>query len=323
MLKLALKYNITFINTPWPFSPMLNGSNNGKRIDQATIDIEYAKWGVVQQCLWDLTLSIVVGETEDMSYYNALNYCGWKRPLNDIQKTFEWSEFMENADDIKLLSLLNIEWGSGQLGTYEEYGNQDLFITDPRGYQGITDSYAKEYLDLDNINQETKIILNAPIELIEYSNDTGVTVHIKNSNKIYHAKYGLVTFSVGVLQSDIVTFEPSLPIWKRQAIIKTDIGKHCAVYIEWPYAFWNKTHPEIDNNQIILLADDRYGYFSRIINYNYLIPGSLTWRLDMMGDVAYNIQFQDINKTIDQLINSKFIDYFDNMPKPVNVLVQI
>eukprot|EP01084_Bolivina_argentea_P083023 150323_1 len=322
MLKLALKYNTSFVNMPFGIPPMLNGSNGGKLIDPLTVSVEYGKWEVVQRCLWEIALSILVGETEDMSYWNGLNLCGWKPPLTSIQKTIQWSQFMQNGGDIKLLSLFDMEWPA--IGTYELYGNQDLYINDAGGYQGIVINYAKEYLDLDNIHSEAKIILNSAIELIEYNNQSGVTVHIKNSDKIYHAKYAIVTFSVGVLQSNIVQFEPDLPIWKKESILRTDFGQYTPIYIEWPYAFWNKTFPEIDD-QIILLSDSRYGYFSRIINLNNkdLLPGSLIWRMDVVEEIAVNVAFQDIKKTIDQLIYGKLVDYFDIniIPEPVNVFV--
>lgn len=37
------------------------------------------------------------------------------------------------------------------------------------------------------------------------------------------ADYALITFSLGVLQHDDVTFEPGLPLWKREAIQSMDM----------------------------------------------------------------------------------------------------
>ena len=92
-------------------------------------------------------------------------------------------------------------------------------------------------LNLNDLDNEPKIALNSPIDLIEYDAEGGVTVHIKDSDKQYHAKYGIVTFSIGVLNSNIVQFSPILPQWKRQAISNTMMADYAAVYIEWPYNF--------------------------------------------------------------------------------------
>jgi hypothetical protein len=59
-------------------------------------------------------------------------------------------------------------------------------------------------------------MLNAVVDKISYSGE-GVTVTLVDGTKL-EADYALVSFSLGVLQHDDVTWEPKLPAWKTEAI---------------------------------------------------------------------------------------------------------
>jgi polyamine oxidase len=52
------------------------------------------------------------------------------------------------------------------------------------------------------------------------------------------AAYAITTFSVGVLQNNVVTFEPELPEWKRTAIEKFTMGTYTKIFLQFPYTFW-------------------------------------------------------------------------------------
>ena len=59
-------------------------------------------------------------------------------------------------------------------------------------------------------------MLNSVIKTISYSGE-GVNVTLVDGTKL-EADYALVSFSLGVLQYDDVTWEPKLPAWKTEAI---------------------------------------------------------------------------------------------------------
>lgn len=60
------------------------------------------------------------------------------------------------------------------------------------------------------------MLLNSLVTKIAYSGE-GVTVTLSDGTEL-EADYALVSFSLGVLQHDDVTWEPDLPAWKVEAI---------------------------------------------------------------------------------------------------------
>lgn len=59
-------------------------------------------------------------------------------------------------------------------------------------------------------------MLNSVVKTIRYSGE-GVAVTLVDG-KTLEADYALVSFSLGVLQNNDVTWEPALPAWKEEAV---------------------------------------------------------------------------------------------------------
>jgi hypothetical protein len=59
-------------------------------------------------------------------------------------------------------------------------------------------------------------MLSTTVETISYSGE-GVSVTLVDGRTLT-ADYALVTFSLGVLQHDDVSWEPELPAWKTEAV---------------------------------------------------------------------------------------------------------
>ena len=147
----------------------------------------------------------------------------------------------------------------------------------------------------------------------------GVTVTLDNNDQ-YHAKYGIVTFSLGVLQSDIVQFVPELPYWKQDALLRYSFTDYIAIYIKWPHRFWNESNI---TQSLIYSNENRYGFFTWIYNLDHptLLNGSLIWRFDIVTDLADIVSYENINDTIKQIIELKLSHYFNNIPEPENIFV--
>merc|ERR1712228_398214 len=90
------------------------------------------------------------------------------------------------------------------------------------------------------------------------------------------------------------------------------------ILVEWPYNFWNDT---IADAEMIILNDDRFGYFPWIYNFDRLFPGSLIWRFDLALDIAQRVQYQDVNDTIKEIVELKLKHYFDDVPYPKEIFV--
>lgn len=90
------------------------------------------------------------------------------------------------------------------------FSEDNLLCIDHRGFKTIIQAEAAEFI------KPSQLMLNSTVRTISYT-DSGVKVTLVNGKKLT-ADYALVTFSVGVLQNDDVTFEPPLPDWKQEAI---------------------------------------------------------------------------------------------------------
>lgn len=90
------------------------------------------------------------------------------------------------------------------------FSEKNLLCIDQRGFKTIIQAEAAEFLSPE------QVLLNATVKEIDYS-APGVSVTLVNGTKL-NADYALVTFSVGVLQNNDVSFKPALPDWKEEAI---------------------------------------------------------------------------------------------------------
>lgn len=85
--------------------------------------------------------------------------------------------------------------------------------------------------------------------------------------EVYTADYGLCTFSTGVLASDMVQFNPPLPDWKREAILKMPMSVYTKIFIKFPHKFW-------DDKDYILLAGERRGHYP-VLKVKYVVQSCL------------------------------------------------
>jgi polyamine oxidase len=75
-----------------------------------------------------------------------------------------------------------------------------------------------------------------------------------SDGEVYTADFGLCTFSTGVLGSDMVKFNPPLPDWKQESILKMPMSVYTKIFLKFPHKFW-------DDKDYILLAGERRGFF--------------------------------------------------------------
>eukprot|EP01084_Bolivina_argentea_P017555 32786_1 len=199
---------------------------------------------------------------------------------------------------------------------YSMYGPDELYVTDNRGFAGIVLGLAD-----DLMSNGIEIKLNEPVININYQDEEIVSVKTENGNE-YCATKIIVTFSMGVLQSDLVEFEPELPQWKQDIFNDFNPIAYAGIYIAWPYDFWSN-YSNL-TTQTLYFMDDKKGYFVFVHNYNNinLLPGSNIWRVDVTDSLAHRVRKQSEQETIDELVNDKFAKYFDfPIPKPLHIFI--
>ena len=185
----------------------------------------------------------------DMSQRSALRLGGWI-PETAIDQVIEWFDFdFEYAETTEVTSA----------NQTEDIGDT-YFMTDEGGYKQIFDDVAGFLKEPEYINHTR---LNQKVLSIDYSNDVSVVVTCEDGTR-YIGEYVLVTFSIGVLQSDSVRFIPPLPEWKDVIINKFHMAAYSHIYLSFPSKFW-------DDTEWIVHASDRRGYYP--VFFNFLSEG--------------------------------------------------
>ncbi|KAB5520480.1 hypothetical protein DKX38_024799 [Salix brachista] len=96
------------------------------------------------------------------------------------------------------------------ISTYVDFGEREFLVADERGYEHLLYKMAENFL----FTSEGKILdnrlkLNKVVRELQHSRN-GVAVKTEDGC-IYEASYVILSVSIGVLQSDLISFRPPLP----------------------------------------------------------------------------------------------------------------
>ena len=196
----------------------------------------------------------------DYSVRAALREGGWSPDsfLDDVIEYFEidWMYGVNPGESSGKYTFLEVPKEH-----VEFVNNSDEAIpTDQRGFATILRQVLDEIIGSDT----GKLKLNKVVSEIEQT-DKKVTVKTTD-NATYDADYVILTFSLGVLQSNDVVFKPALPEWKVDSIHQFQMSQFTNVYVQFSSAFW-------DDNEWILYAGETDN-FNIIMNMNKYISGS-------------------------------------------------
>ena len=125
---------------------------------------------------------------------------------------------LEQAEDPEKISI-------EALFEHEGFENDEAIIG---GYDQIAYYFEKEL--------HNKIILNSPIEHINYEQDT---IKVISGSEKYEANAVIVTASLGALKKEVIKFTPELPIEKKQSIKKLGWGTLNKVMLKFVHKFWS------------------------------------------------------------------------------------
>ncbi len=181
------------------------------------------------------------------------------------------------------------------------------YVTDARGHQAIADAVANEFK-----NENVKIELGSVVTDVSYTKDK---VSVKTNTQTYQADFGIVTFSVGVLQSDAVKFTPALPTEKLNAIYNRRMQIEKIIYMEFP-STWSFPSAWADFD-LIVTADAVKGYYPMFINtgqffsettnvLGFTVTGSDAERLSTMSDSQIQAEIMTILRRFDQNVSDPY-----------------
>ena len=231
----------------------------------------------------------------DMPATTGLKKLGW---ISDtpLKKLLSWFDIdFEYGVDEKQASLNNM----GAAG-------EDTFITDQRGVWSL-------YRDFYS-NFPEKILLNQTVTRIKYSDES---VEVTTAQGIiYTAEYALCTFSTGVLESKMVTFDPDLPDWKKEAIFRLRMVHFTKIFLKFPTKFWD------DSEFILHVSKQGSGHFPTFQDLDRpgFFNGSKMLLAFVTGDVALRIEDQDDSKTLDEVMQVLRNMYGDGIPNATGTM---
>ncbi|XP_038049465.1 polyamine oxidase 7-like [Patiria miniata] len=221
---------------------------------------------------------------KDMSLRAALRLAGWK-PTTPIHKSIEFFDFDFEWADIPAVTSLK---STTPIQTISATGG-NLFVTDQGGFKRIFEEITP-WLMMDAYKNHLR--LNKTVVSVTDKSSNGVEVRCADGT-VYTGDHALVTVSLGVLQNDVIDFQPALPDWKIVKFFQFIMASFAKVFIKFPNQFW-------DDDEWIMYASERRGYFPAFSNLNApgLFPAGTNILVGFVtGDEARRIQNQPLAET--------------------------
>ncbi|KAI9933929.1 hypothetical protein ASPWEDRAFT_106112 [Aspergillus wentii DTO 134E9] len=237
--------------------------------------------------------TILTQNLQDMTARSGLSLAGWKPSKSDMAaQAVEWWEWdWEDAFSPETSSF--VFGAAGENLTFNQFGEDNNLVMDPRGYAQIIKGEASTFLE----ENDNRLRLNTQITDVEY-NDNGVTIHNSDGSCV-SAAYAICTFSLGVLQSEAVKFQPELPHWKQTAIEKFNMGTYTKIFMQFDETFW-----PTDTEYFLYASPTRRGYYPvwQSLSTEGFLPGSNIIFVTVVSEEAYRVERQSNEETKQEML---------------------
>ena len=282
------------------FDSLVVRNSRGMDISESS-SLRYDDYTAVDDAALSISETRRAAGQSDITVREALRQGGWT-PVTAEDEWVEWYQFdfcfAEPTDNSSLFEAF-------PLATFLDFGDPertgDFFITDNEGFFKVMRCLAEDFL----VENDPRVHLNTRVTRIEWSDDcVCVTADENGSTRRLCAKYGIVTFSVGVLQ-DLETagivFDPPLPEDKVNAINQFRMTHYLNVVVDFNSRFW-----ESDVQFIGHVNETNGRYFSLFQLLSHLVSANalLITLTDTLADRIVR-QTQEQNK-------QEIIDIFNN-----------
>ncbi|KAL9227451.1 hypothetical protein vseg_003137 [Gypsophila vaccaria] len=252
-------------------------------------------------------------DQDDISILDMQRLYNWN-PTSPLEKLVDYYYYdYEDGDSPEVTSLKQ----TLPRREFDDFGDGQYFIADPRGFETIVHHLAKQFLTYttNDVISDTRIKLNQVIIEIGYTHN-GVTVKTEDGF-IYKAKACIVSVSLGVLQSNLIKFKPKLPEWKRRSICEFSIASFTKIFLKFPYTFW----PIGPGTDFFLYASEKRGYYPIWKHYENEMPGSNILLVMTSGEESVRIEQQadEVTKTESMKVLRKM--YGNTIPEAEDILV--
>ncbi|KAJ7566173.1 hypothetical protein O6H91_02G091200 [Diphasiastrum complanatum] len=236
----------------------------------------------------NLGTSLTTHHEEDVSILTAQRLFG-SVPSTPLEMTLDWQNYdFEFAEPPRITSLKNTQPNP----TFVNFGNDEYFVADPRGYTYIVQRLAEEFLTQQKGKiQDSRLQFHKVVRKIQYSQH-GVRL-VTEDGSIYTSKFAIVTVSLGVLQSNLIEFQPVLPFWKVEPLYKFDMAIYTKIFLKFRYKFW----PTGEGTEFFLYASERRGYYPYWQHLENEYPGSNIIFVTVTDDESRRIEQQSDDET--------------------------
>lgn len=274
---LGKKYNLT--NTYSNYSSILTYDETGYTDYTDLLDL----WDDIYDVAEDDSGVMLTNNLQDFDARTGFRLADWK-PKKDMhaQAVEWWSWDWETSYAPEASSFVFGIAGSNV--TFNQFGDANNLVIDSRGFNAFIIGEASTFLADD----DERLLLNTTVTGVNYSTD-GVVVELGDGSCI-EAEHAISTFSLGVLQNDVVEFTPALPRWKQEVIEQFQMGTYTKVFMQFNETFWDA------DTQYFLYADpDTRGYYPvwQSLSTEGFLPGSNIIFATVVGDESYRIEQQD------------------------------
>ncbi|KAM7274277.1 hypothetical protein ACFE04_028941 [Oxalis oulophora] len=224
---------------------------------------------------------------------------------------FFYNDF-EDAEPPRISSLKN----TFPREEFEDFGDEEYFVADPRGFETVVHYIAKQFLKYKNgIVADPRVKLNKVVNEIIYTKN-GVRVKTEDGS-VYDAKHVIVSVSIGVLQSNLIQFKPALPQWKTLAINAFDMAIYTKIFMKFPRRFW----PTGKGTEFFLYAHETRGYYPIWQHLDNELPGSNILFVTVTDTESVRIEQQSDKQTVAEIMVVLRKLFGENTPEPTNILV--
>ena len=181
-------------------------------------EAQYASW---ESVLWSYTRSFLrrAPNATIQIMIDRARQAGELDTLTDRQLDFLLNNYVEQeyAADAAEMAVRG-------LGEGKSFRGDDVVF--PGGYDAIIAALASGL----------SVHLSTVVRIIEHG---GFGVRVHTDSEVFEAQRLVVTLPLGVLKSGDVKFTPRLPLWKRRAIERLEMGVLNKVWLVFPNVFWD------------------------------------------------------------------------------------
>ncbi|KAM1285749.1 hypothetical protein EV1_028297 [Malus domestica] len=202
------------------------------------------------------------------------------------------------------------------ISTFLDYGEREFLVADERGYEHMLYKMAEDVLfTSEGKLLDSRLKFNKVVRELQHSRN-GVTV-MTEDGCVFQANYMILSVSIGVLQSNLIAFNPPLPRWKTEAIQKCDVIVYTKIFLKFPYKFW----PCGPGQEFFLYAHERRGYYTFWQHMENAYPGSNMLVVTLTNGESKRVEAQSDKETLNEAMAALKDMFGPDIPEATDILV--